>query len=329
MLSSLPDLTGTNPAYAVVNDLYTIFTSSQVVEFGTPVYLSSLVVSVGGTVLSQGPDWAFATIDYTAMSRAMNINPSFSSTLVKSITVTSSRTRPYQISCNYQGFFLNTRNTNCLSNTAPKLLPMDPNKTDPGNIVTETYVINTFLNQNLIMPASGSFFADSVTVTIPTNPVITLVSGVDYIVIGCDLPKTRSTSNFSGVYNAILITRPYAGNLIVTYHAYGGVATLSDMTALYQSIQNIIAYLTDNTFMTPSNLGVNPVINDIVSRLTAIDLSLTSSGIPDVATAQSMQIYILGLLASFMATAPQSPSGLSPNTPWNNNGNISFIPPAS
>ena len=327
MLASSPDLTGTNPAYAVAGDPYTIFKNPQLIRFDAPVYIDSLVVMVGNVILTQGQDWTVAETDDTATSRALNLNSGFSHTLIRSINiVSSSHTVPYQVACSYQQFYLNTANVNAMTATAPKLLPLDPNETNAGNVVTESYPVNTFSNQNLILPACGSFFADSVVITLPTNPVTTLVAGVDYLIIACDVPKTRCTSNKSGVYNGILLTRQYAGTVTVTYHAYGGIATLGDMISLNQSLDNIIEYLSSNPFLTPGNLGNNPVILSIINRLSVFQLALstvTSSGGSDDA---AMTTYILGLLGTFMNSAPTDPSTLSAEAPWNNGGNLAFVP---
>ena len=329
MLNSSPDLTGTNAAYAVAGDPYTVFINPQKISFDTPIYLTSLVVMIGNIILIRGTDWTIAETDYTAMSRAMNLNPSFNSTLIRSINIISTtHPRPYQVSCSYQQFYLNTTNVNAMTATAPRLLPLDPNKTASSNVVTESYPVNTFSNQNLILPSCGAFFADSVTITIPTNPITTLHVGVDYLIIGCDVPKTRCTSNRSGVYSGILLTRPYAGTVSVAYHAYGGVATLGDMTALKQAVANIVAYLTANAFLTPGGLGDNPVIQNLISRMAAFEFALstisTGTGVDDA----TMTTYILGLLGTFMATAPTDPTPLTADTAWSNGGNLAFVPPS-
>lgn len=325
MLYSTPDLTGTSLACSVTNDTYTIFTSPQLVDFHQPIYLTSLVIKVGNSTLVQGTDWTVAVEDYTAMSQAMNLDTQFNQVLIRSINIIStSQQRPFQIICDYQTLYPNATNVNALTSDAPRLLPIDENESNTGNVVTDVFTVNTFLKQNLIRPASGSFFADSVTLTIPTNPVTTLVLGIDYLIIGCNIMKTKATSNTSGVYDGILLTRPYAGSVSVTYHAFGGDATLGDLSALNDTINNIIEYLTNNTFLTPNTLGTNPVIASIIARLQAIELLMnTSSGGTDPG---SMQTYILGLLASFMQNAPTDPSALTSNEPWNNGGNLAFTP---
>lgn len=321
---SIPDLTGADPVYSVSTDIYTIFTNPMKIVFNIPVYLDSLIITVGGVILTRGTDWTVAEEDYTTMSKMKNISINFSSILIRSVNIISSRARPYQISCSYQQIFRNNQNVNAMSGLAPKLLPIDSNKTNTDNVITESQVINTFNNQNLIIPSCGAFFADSVIVRLPTTPLTTLVNGTDYIVVGCDVQKTRTTNVTAGVYTAILLTRPYAGRVNVTYHAYGGVVTLADLTAMYQTINNVISFLTTNTFLSPESLGTNPVILSILTQLATINLSLLG-GSGGTISDSAMTTYILGLLSNFMQTAPTSPATLTSNTPWNDGGNLAFV----
>ena len=293
MPDSTPDLTGINPSYGVIDDLFSVFMASQVIDFGAPVYLNSIVIGIvgaGGIPFVLNTDWEVATEDFTAESKMRVLSPSYTARLVRSIRILSSLTRPYQISCNYQLLYqdpialLQTRitlvenrldamtNITALTPATPKLLPRDPSKSNTGNLITtEPYVINTFSGQNLIIPISGSFFADSVVVALPTTPVTTLVRDVDYVIINLDQARTKETTNTSGVYRSILLTRPYAGNVLVTYHAYGGEVTLADAVSIYQMVTNIRNYLGGNSFLTASDIGTNTVIMDIIARVAALE----------------------------------------------------------
>jgi hypothetical protein len=307
MSYSTPDLTGINPNYAVPSDLYVIFTNSQRIDFDVPIYLNSLVIKVGGVPLVQGTDWSVAVQDYTAMSRMMLLDTTFNQVLVRSIQLTATgQTLPYQIACSYQQLYGKPSSVAAVTQTAPKLLPLDPNKTLPGNVVTESYAVNTFANQNLIIPACGAFFADSITLTLQTNPVIPLTAGTDYSVVGLDKVKTKTTTNTSGVYNAILLTRPLAGNVTVTYHAYGGAATLGDLTALYQAISNVTTYLAANSFLTPDTLGTNVVIAGIISRLVALEASAMGTALSPSASAEIFESALTNWFSGKSTTTPSA-----------------------
>lgn len=298
MSDTTPDLTGVDPTYAVTNDQYRIFMVGQRIDFKTPIYQNSLVITILGTstTLVFGTDWTVAVADYTAMGQAMAVSSVFTATLISSIQIITAFTTPYTISCNYQLLYkdvianilsrlavietkLSILTTTTTSTPAiPKLLPADPNETNTSNlIVAEPYTTNTFSGMNLIIPVSGAFFADSVVLTISgTTPPVPLVRNVDYIIIGCDIERTRSTTNTSGVYRSILVTRPFAGIISVTYHAYGGGVTLSDVSSIYQTLVNINAYLGANTFLTAADLGTDAAFTGVISRLVAIEAKLVT-----------------------------------------------------
>jgi hypothetical protein len=296
MSNSIPDLTGTNASYAVTGDVYRIFQNNQRIEFTRPVYVNSLAITVSGTStpLIQGTDWSIAVADYTAMSQMMAISGTFSATLVKSIQInTTKATKPYSVSLNYQTLYTDVIASILASlqsietqlallvtpaagtTAAPKLLALDPAENNSANLITaEVYTVNTFSGINLVLPASGSFFADSVVVTLPNGTP--LINNVDYVITTCDIERTRATPNTSGVYRSILITRSYAGQLKVTYHAYGGTATLSDLTAIYQTVLNLNQYLTTTDFLSAAALGTDSVITSIVARLVNIEASIAA-----------------------------------------------------
>jgi hypothetical protein len=283
------DLTGVNPDYLVINDVFQVFTANQVIQFPCPIFLNSLVITVGGSAFSQTTDWTVNEFDTTATARAKALSGTFSASLVKSILINSPRAQPYVISCNYQQFYqdqiavilgrltadetrLNSLiSTSATTPSAPRLLPVDATKSLAANVVTDAYNVNTYVGQNLIVPVCGAFFADSVVITLPTNPLTTLVRDTDYIIIDLDRTKTTNTPNTSGVYRSILLTRQYAGTLNVTTHAYGGDATLSDITSIYQLLTQLNTYLAANTFLTPASLGAASVVSSIISRLQALE----------------------------------------------------------
>ena len=296
MSNSVPDLTGTNASYAVTGDVYRIFQNNQRIEFSRPVYFSSLVLTVLGTStqLILGTDWSIAVADYTAMSQMMAIDGSFTAMLVKSIQInTTKATKPYSVSLNYQTLYTDVTASILASiqsietqlallmtpaagtTAAPKLLTLDPTESNSANLITaEIYTVNTFSGTNLVLPASGSFFADSVVVTLPNGTP--LINNADYVITMCDIERTRATPNTSGVYRSILITKSYAGQLKVTYHAYGGAATLSDLTAIYQTVLNLNQYLTSTDFLSAADLGTDSVITSIIARLVSLEAKVTA-----------------------------------------------------
>lgn len=322
-----PDLTGTLPAYAVTNDLYTIFTTNQRIDFGRSIFLDTLAINIQGSTnvpFVQNTDWSVDNtidIDYTEMSRMKNLDPTFSATLIKSILIISPTAVPYQISCAYQQLYpvpskiavsengqveltpdlildilrrltqaeMSTaivQNTVATTNATPKLLPIDTEETLPGNVITgEIQTVNVPQGQNVIRPTCGSFYADSVSMTIAGSNT-PLVAGTDYLVFGADLPKTKITSNTSGVYNWILILKQYVGNITLTYHAFGGDVTLYDFQTMYTELYNMNQYVSTMNFLTLSTLGNSSIFQSLVNRICNVESEmrvLINSGNPNYA----------------------------------------------
>lgn len=320
MFNTTPDLTGLNPAYTVANDMYTVFKTNQTIDFGTPIYLSGLVLTVGGVAMSQTTDWIVLVQDDTSISKMMLLNTAFRSTLIRSIQIIStSYTTPYQIACTYQRLYPTPASILATTPTTPKLLPFDPNATNLANVVTDTYAVNSLSGQNLIVPVSGAFFRDSVSITLPTNPVTTLVAGTDYTIAGCERGKTKNTTNTSGVYRFILLTRPYAGNLSVTYHAYGGEATLSDIGVIYDLVSNIMTYLDGNMFLTPNTIGSNVIVTSIIARIAALEATIMGGRLSSSAVATIFQAALQEWFNALPTTTPTA-SGV-----WYNDGGIPSV----
>lgn len=307
-----PDLTGSLPTYATANDIYTVFIPQQRICFDKPIFLTSLQVIRIGTVntpMVQGVDWITTPAedtDYTAMSRIMNGDPSFSQILIKSIEIISTAPQPYRIACSYQQLYpvpssiamsqigmieltpdliinilqrlsvvetdiAGIPNVTAQSTITPKLLALDVNGTLSANIITEAQTVNVFQGQNVIRPTCGAFFANSVQITLSGS---LLVPNVDYLVFGFDASMTRTTTNTSGVYNFILVLRSYTGSLSLTYHAYGGAVTLYDMNAVYQQLINVNQFLTSAQFLTGATLGTNLVVQSLLSRITTLETTM-------------------------------------------------------
>lgn len=155
-----------------------------------------------------------------------------------------------------------------LYTSAPRLLSEDPNKENPANKITgEVHKVNVPGGKLMMHPVCGAFFKDSVVATYSPDggtTIQTLVAGVDYIIEGVDLYRTGYTQNASGVYNFICLIKPYVGDVTISYHAYGGEATIYDQRILNEALNNIILWLNNNKFMTSDDLTDNPIIQQLV-----------------------------------------------------------------
>ena len=305
-----PDLTGTLDNYKIINDKRYIISPNQIVEFYDTVFLDSIEIVLEGTIsvpLVKGYDWEAYDVDYNAIGAMMLASPSFDKTLVKSIRMIKPHNSNYKINMSYQKLYPVTssvaleqtpakieltpeliydllesvkrheallapiQDIHAINATQAKLLEPDPNKEDPNNFIEEEiFSVNVPGNVAVIHPKYGSFFKDSLTLKY-TVTNIPLVEGEDYEVYGLDHAKTKNTSNVTGVYKYILITKAYVGDISISYHAYGGDPSVEDLRTHDQTINNIIYYLTDSNFLNTETLSSAPIISKITNKLNALE----------------------------------------------------------
>ena len=262
-------------------------------------------------------DWTIKPedIDTDAMGRMFGIDRTFTKTLVKSFTVLKAFVSPYILNCSYQqlypnqiSYILQSPNTdrvitpevidtllvdvdNLKMATAPisdvlaeaerkpMLLPPDPNKIYPGNILpAEIWDIDTTNNKKVIFPVAGAFFRDSVKVARGRHTDITnlnadeyFVENVDYIIAGPDPYGIHNTSNLSGVFCFIIFLTGYVGEVTVRYHAYGGSVTQYDVRQIAESLTNVYEYVTNAQILTANSVGGTPIMNEFRARIMALE----------------------------------------------------------
>lgn len=317
LTGSSPDYLVTNDVYTIFSNSMRIEFNRSIFLSS----LTIVVQGTGNVPFVSGTDWTTDNtidVDYTEMSRMKNIDSSFNATLIKSILITSPMTVPYKISCSYQQLYpvpskiavsdtgaveltpslildvlsrlsnvesslLASQSVLASTQANPRLLPVDVNESIATNLISgEVQTVNVPGGQNVIVPTCGAFYADSVVLTVPgtTTP---LVLNTDYILFGADLAKTKLTTNTSGVYKYILMLKQYIGNVNVTYHAFGGDPTLYDAIAMQGELTNISNYLTQTSFLTPSDLGSTAVFLSALNRISSLETSmrnLVNSGSP-------------------------------------------------
>lgn len=149
----------------------------------------------------------------------------------------------------------------------PLIFEEDPLKENPDNYVeNELHHVDVPNNKYFIHPVGGAFFKDSLKVEIvyggnENNRLLT--EGDDYIIVGLDHTKTASTPNSSGVYEFIFITTAIVGDIVISYHAYGGTPTLYDQKSLIKAVNNIVDFLNTTKVVTPSELGNVPIFQEL------------------------------------------------------------------
>jgi hypothetical protein len=145
--------------------------------------------------------------------------------------------------------------------------------------------VNTFSNLSVIKPVQGAFYRDSVVLT-QVDGAVLLVEDVDYTIFGLDRARTKITANPSGVYNFILINRELAGDVALTYQAFGGEITTADMKAVVAELNNVVQYLGSRAFLTAKDLANTTAMIALHHRLTTLEdrmRILASSGAPTYA----------------------------------------------
>jgi hypothetical protein len=308
----LPDLTGTDTDYLQTNIPIYIYQVGQVVEFKiSPVFASSLVLKLtdgSNSTLTRNVDWVInsSDIDQTAMSQAYMKNADFADTLVKSITILTTKGVGKRLAATYQEFYLTVPNrifddgqpfeitpdliktlqsgladvrqqmaqvTSVVTpqDSVPPLLPFDIGGTRAGNVITnETVTVNTVAGAKVIRFRQGAFFADSVVLTYQGTK---LNPATDYLPIGLS-PLTKSTSNVSGIYQYILLNGTYTGEVIATYHAVGGEPQIDDIKAVYDLATAIKTYLNGSKLITPETIPNTPAFRAIVARQNALEADM-------------------------------------------------------
>ena len=116
---------------------------------------------------------------------------------------------------------------------------------------------------------------ESVTGTIidmKSDDFVTLTEGTDYVFDSIDVGRTARTSHTSGVYKNIKFLSSRGGNeVLVSYHAFGGVATAVDMRALNQEVKNTRTIIADTGLLTEHSLKEATYIKMLNKRLTQIE----------------------------------------------------------
>lgn len=181
----------------------------------------------------------------------------------------------------------------------PMLLPPDPNKEYSTNVIDgEVWQVDTSAGKKIIFPVAGAFYRDSIilargkfdSVDDINGPDDLFIENVDYVITGVDSYGTHNTSNTSGVYNLIIFTTAYIGDVTVCYHAYGGIPTQYDVRALYESLTNVYNWVTSADVLTANTVGSTAIMVEFRARLNALEdamRSLATSGKPSYGDATS------------------------------------------
>ena len=251
--------------------------------------------------LEKDTDYSIKEVDQTSIASIKYAHPDFDKLLVKSIVIHNPSAEEFDITLKFQQLYPNMlnyyyyRGTSQLEFTPELLIEMldriqqieytlkttfnpntftpqsleqikiaelDINKSNPDNLIQdEIHHINTINDIVYISPTYGSFFKDSVSIIVADTGV-PLEENKDYEIMGLNVQKTKVTTNPSGVYDFIKITKELVGNVKVTYHAFGGLPSLSNFKDMYDKLFNVLQYLSGNQLV---SVDMVPTLPDIVS----------------------------------------------------------------
>lgn len=326
----VPDFTGANPDYVRINDPYTLGTANARIELPTFFADSLTITAIdgSGTVLVKGTDYDIEQqdYDYTAMARAQNARSTFSAILANHVTILRPQAQlPIKVVMGYQQFYLpagvvpmsagvgsvnitpewfadisrrmsafeqivaKVQNPGAGTTATPRFLQFDINGTTDANVIKgEIQTVNTYNGVRVIRPVQGSFFKDSVSIVDGSGN--TLVADTDYVIFSFNAKKTQETLNTSGIYDLILISTDYQGDVGLTYRAVGGDVTVYDIAAVYTAVQGIETYLNNTQYVSSDALPDEPVIRQMLATINKLQDNmriLLTNGSPKYGAATS------------------------------------------
>lgn len=184
-------------------------------------------------------------------------------------------------------YLLNTKSNTIGTVAIPSVLALTEDWTglSPNNYIEkgETHVVNVSNYRQIIRPIAGSFYGYGIKLynastgnEIPQHEYDfngTLIK-TNYVITGCNLRKTAGCSHPSGVFDYIFVTTPINGGVTMTYHAFGGEATTTDILSLRDSIMTIVNTLNSDAVLTAESLGNTDIIREQDYRLSIIEESL-------------------------------------------------------
>ncbi len=270
----------------------------------------SLIGTVPVVKFTEGVDWEVREddIDVPTTSRVKVYDSEFNKRLVRSITII--RTFPgeqYLLNTNYQRLYPNqirtaiynnealewtpplavavleeidrlrlliskTRDNVSLESDSVKYLEVDPGQVNPNNVIVgEKHTVDTTASILYIQPIYGSFYDDDTLVVKHPTTNRTLVKDEDYRVVGINSSKTKISSSTSAVYDFILFIKEFVGEVEISYHAFGGEASLANYKDLLQQVRNLTYFMNDAKFITETTLGHTSVVNALTERIVTLE----------------------------------------------------------
>jgi hypothetical protein len=261
------------------------------------------------TPLIKDIDWEIQPddIDHTIISKLKAYDKDFDKTLVKSITITKTLVSEIYVNISYQQLYpvnvkqsmfygnrlefnpdllasmitdinylkhitKNVESSLAITYKSPKLFPLDTDKNILSNrVVGEIHTVNTIEGRKYIKPLGGSFYnGEGFNIRMVNNPD-PLVYGKDYVFLGFNLNKTRTTSSIDAVYDYVVMSRDYVGDIEIDYHAFGGDPSVEDVRTIDDKLNDVIEFLKSSSFLTSDTLSSSSLIQNILDKITSLE----------------------------------------------------------
>ena len=138
------------------------------------------------------------------------------------------------------------------------------------HISTERKIVLSEENIDMLLQKFGGTVSGQL-VDILDTEVTLLQKDVDYIVDDIDITRTARTHSSSAVYKHIRFLTEVSGEVLISYHAFGGFVATSDIRAMNREIGNTREILNNTGLLTEEGVAKLPLLVQIIKRLRIIE----------------------------------------------------------
>ena len=138
------------------------------------------------------------------------------------------------------------------------------------HISTERKNVLTEENIDMLLEKFGGSVTGQL-VDILDTEVSLLQKDVDYIIDDIDITRTARTHSSSAVYRHIRFLTEVSGEVLISYHAFGGFVATSDIRALSRDVGNTREILNNTGLLTEEGVAKLPLLVQIIKRLRIIE----------------------------------------------------------
>lgn len=279
----------TNLVYLITDRTVAIARENQVVTLPRAVHKSTLVITQlnGETwdTLVLDTDYS-VTLDDDAQSLALLEDDEYSDEMVRLITLVAGPDGEAFYQIRISGVTLEPdpfSSSGVLSEHIGDLISpirclevdLDGGQVhDDNHIINEHWWVSTPNGKQLILPACGPFYAHDVVIVNQNG--VTLTEGEHYHLSGVNHLRTTLTHHPNAVYDVIVITIGYTGDLYVSYRAFGGDYTREDGYQTKAALETLRRFFENDQAVTANNLPYQPIIEDMTGVIGTMSQQLAS-----------------------------------------------------